>query len=321
MNELEMTLLCAGALLAAYALHGGTLSRKWGVDPSRQTPALLRGRRGGAAGFVYAALCAAELLWLHVSGFIGLDAALSAAALVLCVALLGALGFASLFVSVRHEGADMAQIAGEELFPGAKKAVYALAAAAFVPAAAALMQMYLEADWVMRMPQAGYPLFFAAQFAALSAWYPACRIAPGVRSEKSMQRIAYGGAVLGALLLLAAGEGVGLLPYLPENLETSVVMLGASALTLLPVIVCVRLGGGALRALTLRETILKRGRKKAPAWAFDLLSAALTALLVCAGGGWVFVPAVLCCAALALMCAALCVLWLRRIGRGPFQRL
>ncbi|MBQ2834046.1 MAG: hypothetical protein IJE71_05500 [Clostridia bacterium] len=323
MNDMPMIALCAGLLALAYVLHGGHLALQWGVDPSRRTPAL---RRGGAAlpGLVYAALCAGHLFYLAACTYEKPVSAHAALAAVCAVILCGMLGFASLFVSVRHEGGDMAQIAEEELFPGAWKLMYGLCALAFAPAAAVLACLCMHREWALNAPDAAYIGFYAALLAALAAWYPAARMAPRVRSETSLQRLSYGGAVFGAfgaaaLLAPLADELYGL--GLHEGLQR-MMMLAAFALAfVLPACVFIRLAGSALRGLTRRLLPMKRGRKKAPAWAYDLLSAALCALLVYAGGRWMLWMAAAAAAALALVSAACCVIWLRRIGRGPFQRI
>lgn len=323
MNDMPVIALGAGLLVLAYALHGGHLAHQWGVDPSRRTPAL---KRGGAAlsGLVYAALCAGQFFFLTAYVYEKPVSAPAALAAVVCVILCGVLGFASLFVSVRHEGADMARIAGEELFSGAGKMLHGLCVLAFVPAAALLACLCMHREWALNMPDAAYMCFHAALLAALAAWYPAARIAPRVRSEASLQRLSYGGAVLGAfgalLLLFPLADELYGLP-LSEQLEWAIMLCFALLALLLPMAVLIRLGGGALRGMTQRPMPLKRGRKKAPAWAYDLLAAALCALLVYAGGRWLLWVAAAAASALALVSAACCVIWLRRIGRGPFQRI
>ena len=40
MNTLVIVLIAAVALVAAYALYGRWLAKKWGIDPKAQTPAV-----------------------------------------------------------------------------------------------------------------------------------------------------------------------------------------------------------------------------------------------------------------------------------------
>lgn len=41
MNSLVIVLAAAVCLIAAYALYGRWLARKWGIDPKAKTPAVL----------------------------------------------------------------------------------------------------------------------------------------------------------------------------------------------------------------------------------------------------------------------------------------
>lgn len=306
--------LGALALAAIYVLHGGLLAKRWGVDPSRKTPAAwgLPGRKR-APGAIWAVLagtaaCLWPALWLYVYVFERHSTLAGALAVAGAAILGGVLAFAALFVCVRR-GMDLAQAAGEELFPAATKAMYALGALAVL-----LFQ--------------GYTVRFALTDAAYdSVCTPVCaliwvliavmtasyRIAPSMCNERHMRPAAYGGAVYTGLLVLAAGFAA---EYEGFDESPVMILLGIAAMVAFYVYpLC--LAGDGVRGLV-KSPLPKK--KKAPDFLWTLLCAAAAALLGRYGGAWMLPASCAAGIAYLLLAVMTCTKWFYRIGRGFFAR-
>lgn len=317
---MTITLSAAAALLLIlYAVMGGWFSCVWGIDPSRATPYSDRtGRRRG--GFfrlllLYLLPCA----WLQAAAGVCLaQTGRAPADLAVYAAVGGLMSMASLFVSTRHDGEDMAVFAGEEYGPRAESAMLILAALAMTACCAAL------ADMLRRMLTQGLaqplPLrpdrlagFVLLTLCGLHTMIPGGLLARRVRSERQIRSVGLGGVLLGALLAAAASCGA--------PMEMAALYLGEiwpllqAALCLLTALMTLYLAQRALCRLIAGRGLYARRRRCAKALAPVLTFAAAGALSL--AGYDRLLPA---CTALgfshALCVLVICWVWLRMIGRG-----
>lgn len=316
MNDWALYLGAAAALCTACSLMGAGFAHLWGVDPSRETSGTHQ-RHAAARRFsgqlqcFLAALPAS--LWLGAEAgqrFGALGGALVSAAYALGCAMLG---FMAMFVSVRHDGQDMAQVCEEELFDGAEKIRHALGCAACVLGAGAMLMSLLKDGFVV-VTNAHLLVFSCALWPMLSMQTAASRIAPSIANEREMLPAAACSAVcagLFALLMLLPGASLTMRWEMTLVLGIGVALVWIAAWTVL-----VRLGGKELYGLLKRPFSMKKQR----AWPKTLLCAAISIVLALAGGAWLFVAAAALCAGTAAMDIVACTTWLRRIGRSLFSR-
>jgi len=314
MNSWALFFGFAAMLCAAYALHGSWLAHRWGVDPGRKTPAFLGvpGRRRARGIGVTILVCMASCLWmalclyLYVWDLNPYKLTMGILAVVLCALACAALSFAALFVSVRT-GDDLAQAAGDELFPAAKDILYiltVLTALALSGIIAALLTGNLK-EYMM-------PAYGAVGWLALSVMTASQRIAPGIRSEKHMKPAAYGSAVCVGVITLALCAAVE-----TDFVESPWWTAATIAMILIAFVYPACLAGDALRGL-LKSPLPKK--KKAPDWLWTPVCLAASVALGLFCGDWLLMVAVLAGAAYVLLAASACTRWFYRIGRGLFSR-
>ncbi|WP_461207567.1 carbon starvation CstA family protein [Clostridium sp. DL1XJH146] len=123
MNALVIILIAIVCFVTAYATYGSWLAKKWGIDPSRKTPAHTK-----EDGVDYVPAKAPVLLGHHFSSIAGAAPIVGPIAAImfgwLPVALwiiIGSIFFGgvhdmgALFASVRHEGKSIGQVIGENM--------------------------------------------------------------------------------------------------------------------------------------------------------------------------------------------------------------
>jgi len=315
MNEITMFAACAFALLAAYVLHGGWLAHRWGVDPGRKTPAALglpggkRRRSGGASALVSMASCLwmALCLYLYVWDLNPYKLPMGILAVVLCALACAALSFAALFVSVRT-GDDLAQAAGQELFPAAKDALYILAALT-----ALVLSGIIAALLTGNLKEYMMPAYGAIGWLSLSVMGASQRIAPVIGSEQHMKPAAYGSAVCVGVITLA----ICMAAEKTDFVESSWWTAAAIAIILIAFVYPACLAGDALRGL-FKSPLPKK--KRAPDWIWTPVCLAASAALGLLCGEWLLLCAVVSGSAYVLLAMATCTKWFYRIGRGLFSR-
>lgn len=320
MSEWALFWGAAAMLCAAYALHGGWLAQKWGIDPSRKMQAFLdaRGkkRRGGAGLFVVgygmASFLGASLMvssMMDCAGWITI-----AVIFIWSTTLCGTLGFAALFASVRC-AKGLPEIAGEELFPAAKKIMHALALLLTVGGMGLVVNCFVGSIG-SQVDTACVFASGAVLWLALSAMVPAQLIAPRIRSERTMRRASYGGAVrLGVIVLaLDTADRSRLLPQLSAfPLVIWMIILWYFLVGVM--MLC--LGYDAIVGM-LKSELPKK--KRVPDFIWVMMCAAMGIAL-----GFIDVQRLLILsgtagAAYVLMAVATCIKWFNRIGRGLFSR-
>lgn len=314
MNDRMIFAACALALIAAYALHGRWLAHRWGVDPGRKTPALLgaAGRRQKKRIGASVLVCTASCLWMGLCLYVyvcDMYGARTGALAVTGTALLsGVIAFAALFVCVRT-GGDLAQAAGEELFPAAKKMMYAfgmLAMLLFFGFAARFIFTDTEFDGKIM-------LGCAVIWVVMAVMTASGRIAPAIRNERHMRPAAYGGAICTGVLTLAAcvaAEG-------DEVIDSPIMIVLGMAAMLAFYVYSLCLAGDGVRGL-LKSPMPKRKRIPNIFWTF--LCAACGVMLGMYGGVWMLSVSCAAGAAYVLLAALTCTRWFYRIGRGLFSR-
>ena len=320
MSEWALFWGVAALLCAAYALHGGWLAQKWGIDPSRRTRASLdvRGRRHRGGAGVYA-------VGYGMSSFLGallmvgsmMDCAgwlTTAVIFVWSTALCGTLSFAALFAGVRC-AKGLPEIAGEELFPAAKKIMHALALL-FSAAEMGLVANSFVGSLGSQVDAACVFASGAVLWLALSAMIPAQLIAPRIRSERTMRRASYGGAVCLGVIVLALDTA---------DRSRLLLQLSAFPLVIWMIILWYFLVGVMMLCLVydaivgmLKSELPKK--KRVPVFVWVMLCAAMGIAL-----GFIDVQRllILSCAAgtaYVLLAVVTCTKWFNRIGRGLFSR-
>lgn len=129
MNSLVLIIVAIVAFLAAYATYGAYLAKKWGIDPSKKTPAHYMND-----GIDYVPAKAPVLLGHHFSSIAGagpIVGPIAAAAFgwipVFLWIVIGSIFFGgvhdmgALFASVRHDGRSLGQVIGEAMGEKGKK--------------------------------------------------------------------------------------------------------------------------------------------------------------------------------------------------------
>lgn len=300
--------LGALALAAADLLIGGWLSARWGVDPSRGTPGA-NARFSGARrvpGILPVIGHAAIDLWMAFWMFAGfrewMGEAVGTVISVLGVSLCGALSFAALFVSVRHE-TDLARIAEEELFPAAGKLMHALEALTVIPFSGLLITGKL-----LFVDHRVFCLTVCGVWLAVGMMSASVQLAKAVGSERHIRPVTYGSAACAGILSL------GVLAAKPDDRIVTVAVLALWAVIWLT---AVGLGGHAICGLLESD---RPGKKRVPRLICTLLSAAAGLALGVWGGEYALLLCGAAGAAWVLLAVAVCVRWLERIGRGFFSR-
>lgn len=306
--EREMA-LGALALAAAYALHGGWLAARWGVDPSRRTPGALtrlsgtRRMPGVLAVIGHAAMHLWMACWTLGYARTWLGETAGTAFALLGVILCGALSFAALFVSVRHE-TDLAQVAAQELFPAAGRLLCALEALTVLPFSGLLMtgKLLFVEPWMFCLCVFG--IWPAVGMMSASAF-----LAPTVSSERHMRPVTYGSAVCAGLL------GLGVFAAQPDDR-----IVAAAGLALWAVIWLMSAALGTHGACGLLGSG-RPGKRRVPRLLLALPCAAASLALGLWGGQYALLLCGAAGAACALMAALICARWFARIGRGLFSRI
>lgn len=316
MSDWALYLGLAAALCAACSLTGAVLGHIWGVDPSRETPgrhSRHAGRRLFGARIAYFAAVLPACLWLGAYAGQAMGSVPGAIVCALFALTCAMLSCCAMFVSVRREGRGMAHVCGEEHSDLMMKMRCALGCAACAAAAAAMLMSLLR-DGYVDVSNGHLFGFSCALLPMLSMQMASERMAPVIRSEKAMLPAASGGVVcaaMTAMLMLLQGEALHMDDRMALVLRAAIVLVWLASWAVL-----VRLGAAALHKLLERPFAAKRQHF----WLKLLLCAAVSAALAFAGGAWLFVMAAVLCACCALMDAAVCTAWLRRIGRGLFFR-
>ncbi|MBE5798906.1 MAG: hypothetical protein E7321_03030 [Clostridiales bacterium] len=310
----------AAMLCAAYALHGGWLAQRWGIDPSRKTQASLdaRGKRhsGGTGLFVVGYGMASFLGALLMLGSM-MDCAgwlTTAVIFVWSTALCGTLSFAALFASVRC-AKGLPEIAGEELFPAAKKIMHALALLLTVTEMGLVVNSFVGS----LSSQVDTACIFASGavlWLALSAMVPAQLIAPRIRSERTMRRASYGGAVCLGMIVLAL-DTADRSRLLPQLSAFPLVIWMIILWYFLVGVMMLCLGYDAIVGM-LKSELPKK--KRAPGFVWVMLCAAMGIALGFIDTQWLLILSCTAGAAYVLLAVIACAKWFNRIGRGLFSR-
>ena len=321
MDERMIPVIGACVLAAAYALHGGWLAKRWGVDPTRKTPAALgmpgHGRRRGAAAPILGCIAAGLLLaiWLYLVVWDalvddGYGDITGVGTVALCAVLCAWCGFAALFACVRKD-ADLPQIAGEELFPAAGKMLYALTVLAMIALSGCTIMLSFTDE-----RGSGYLmgiLYGAAGWIALCIASASQRVAPAMGSEQQMKGASYGSAIVTGLLAIAwcSAEMLG------ATGESLVWGVSSIAMLLAGWLYPACLGADAIRGL-LKSPLPKK--KKVPDILWTLLCVAAAFALGYVGGEWLLILSYCASAAYVLLAVIVCMKWFKHIGRGFFSR-
>lgn len=314
----RMTIAAIALFCLLYMLLGMRLGRRWGVDASRPTPAAETGRAKSAvlllvrdvAVYAYFALEACRNMEASPSALLCLSA---------MIAMTGVIGYAALFVSIRHEGEGVAAAAGWEIGRMAEKAYHLLALLVSVPALAFVLRGLYASSGTGIPAKKPLSLLCALLF-GLSALQNAQLTAEQIAHEEEGGALAMGGVLIAGLMTAASILGGGW-PAICGRImgkETGQilcvgVMLFASICALYAL---ARLALASLHGLFRRELPV---RKKLPPAAKAVLELAAIAASA-AGCAWMMDKALWVCACAAVLLMLLsffvCALWLRRIGRG-----
>lgn len=314
---MERMAYAALALLSlAYIFLGIWLGRVWGVNPSRSTARAERTgkRRGG-----WPVLLAGYVLTLaFLQGMLCAPAMRAGNALVWPAALAlpcGVISMLALFVSVRHDGRSLPEIALERHGAWLGRGMYALGALSMVFCASAHLAL-LPAIWdgwayYETLPEriAAYALLLA-----FCAVFPSGICAPALRSEGHIRRVGLGGVLLGfaAYALCALPDLRGTLAQrLPE--ETG--RYASAFLCACTALCAAYLSCISAKGLFARRLLLTRKKPKSDILA-PLGALVLTLLLACSGFDHLLLLAGVFGFAYALLALGVCALWLRSVGRG-----
>ena len=168
MNTLVIVLIAAVCLIAAYALYGRWLAKKWGIDPTAKTPAVLHNDGQdyvptdgwtvfahqfssiAGAGPVTGAIQAAAFGWLPVLLWIVLGGIFFGAVT----------DFGALYASVKNDGKSMGLLiekyigkAGRKLFLGFCWLFCLIVIAAFADMVAGTFDAYVVTDGVRTLSE------------------------------------------------------------------------------------------------------------------------------------------------------------------------
>lgn len=311
----------AALLCAAYALHGGWLAQRWGVDPSRKTPTTLEAQskrhRGGAGLFVIGYVITGFLGSALITGaMMDCEGWWTAAALFAWSVACGTLGFAALFASVRS-AKSVPKIAEEELFPGAKRIMYALELILTASAAGFVVVQCFAGDGEWQLSNAYVFAIGSVFWLAVSAMIPSQMIAPRIRSERSMQRASYGGAVYLGIMVLAL-DSADRSRIVPQLTAFPLLIWMILLWYFLVVLMMLCLGCDSVKGLL--ESELPR-RRRMPDFAWALLCTAAGIGLGLADGTWLTIVLVTAGAVYVLLAVITCTKWFYRMGRGLFSRI
>lgn len=321
---MERTAYAALALLALiYIIPGGWFSRGWGVNPTRATSYAERTgkKRGGwlrlLGSYVLALFYLQAVIFSPVMQSAGQFFALVP---LLAASLLGGgIGMLTLFVSIRHDGQSLPEIAGQRHGAWAGRGMYALCALSTGLCASALFALVpVLLGGGLRiggMPEqlAAYALLMLV---GLCAAYPSIACAPRLRSERQIRWVGFGGVLLGFALLLS-----GMLPSvrsaLAQRLSERAGRYAEAALCIFGALSSAYLCCASSKGLFARRILLTRKKPKAEILA-PLGAIVIMALLTRAGFGYLMLFAGALGFAYAMLALIVCVLWLGSVGRGLF---
>lgn len=319
----RMTWTALALMMIEYIALGGWLGHVWGINPTRSTPYAERTgkRRGGFVQLQIEYLLA--VLWPAAMACApAVRAPQSAAAYIpmaVCALLGGLVSMLVLFVSIRHGGKRLPEIAGENHGALLGRVMHALAALSMIVCAGAMLAMtpalLRGAIRVQDMPEqmAAYALLMLC---TLHALIPDIMLAPRVRSERHIRRLGLGGVLLACAMSMAAalpqaraaaagwksGE-----PYIQAAL-CAACALAATYMA------CV-----SAKGLFARHR-LGLGRKPKAAVLAPACALLLIALSVRAGCGYLMLLGGAVGFLYVLLALCVCALWLGSVGRGLFFR-
>lgn len=311
-------------LMLEYIVLGGWLGRVWGINPSRSTPYAGRTgkKRGGAlmllGGYVlctlWPALLACAPLYRdtrHIAAYLPLA---------VCALLGGLLSMLTLFVSIRHEGRRMPDVAGETHGAWLGRTMHALAALSMIAYAGAMLAMLpalLRGELRMQEIPEQLSAYALLMLCGLHALLPDAALALRVRSERHIRRIGLGGVLLGcALPLLIALPGArdaeaerlkDIEPYIQAALCAASALIAAY-------LACV-----SAKGLFARRVLLMRRKQKSAILA-PVSAILLIALSACAPFGYLMLFSGAVGFVYAMLALCVCALWLGSVGRGLFFR-
>lgn len=303
----------AAMLCAAYALHGGHLAQRWGVDPSRRAPgtmAYMPFRRRVFAGlFALEMLIVLLVLMACVFGFacnlygetVGVVIGM------LYVVACGAMGFAVLFVCVRTD-MDLAHLAEEELFEDAKDLMYFLEIVTVV----SLIGMMMKAAYLI-MSVENFLVWGSVVWLVLFVMGISHRLAGMIHNEQQIRPITYGGAVSLGVLAMACYTAWEKMKTLAESPAAGVLII---TFLICSILIPIQLGGDAIRGL-LKSDLPKKN--KTPDFVWTLLSAVLGAATVLVHDRWTIFVSLAAGGCYVLLVIIICIRWFYRIGRGLFS--
>jgi len=304
----------AAMLCAAYALHGGWLAQRWGIDPSRRTKEPLfcksAGKRVFAWLFVLELLIVLLAFMVCVFGFachLYGDTAGTAMG-ILYVVLSAAMGFAVLFVCVRTN-MDLAHLAKDELFEDAKDLMCfleILIASSLTGAMIKIAYLTMNAEHFLVWGSVAWVVMFVMGISH--------HMAGMIGNERYIQPIAYGGAVSLGVLAMAVNtvsERMKALAELPAGGVLLIIFLICS------ILIPIQLGGDAIRGL-LKSELPKK--KKVPDLVWTMVSAMLGIAMTFVPKVWMLTISLLAGGCYVLLAVVTCAKWFNRIGRGLFSR-
>ena len=306
----------AALLCAAYALHGGWLAQRWGVDPSRRTKESPCRKSAGKHVFVW--LFVLELMIVLLAFMVCVFGfachlygdAVGTAMGILYVVLCSAMGFAVLFVCVRTN-MDLAHLAKDELFEDTKDLICFLEIVIAASLAGSMMKMaYLtiSAEHFLVWGSVAWLVMFMMGISH--------RMADIISNERYIQPIAYGGVVSLGVLAMAGHTAW-------ERMKALAELPAAGGVLIITFLICsillpIQLGGDAIRGL-LRSELPKK--KKAPDLVWTTVSAMLGIAMAFVPKVWMLTISLLAGACYVLLTTITCTKWFYRMGRGLFSRI
>lgn len=326
--KIELVVPAALALFAAaYMLLGIHLSRIWGVDASRRTPARERGRGTYAPVLLLRDLLVFGAIALAIEeeaasiGFVDKGGAYGALAILgVLVCLGGFIGYGALFVSMRHEGRGVSHAANMEIGKAAEKLYHLLALGLTVCAAALPVGRLLAALGVQAICRTQQSVLFrCAMLLGMFALLPAARTAAQIRREDEAAPLAMGGALMiGLLVVFRFVGGVAALSA-SLGVETHAALFMQQlifyAACLCAVLTLMRLAADAFAALIRRDR-LRIKKPTAMERVLPFIAAGwMIAAVVFFAGEWSALVAAACGALLAVMTLIVSAVWFARIGR------
>lgn len=320
----RITWIVLALLMLEYIVLGGWLGRAWGINPSRSTP--YAGRTGKRCGGGWILLCVHLLagLWPALLACAPLyrDAqhTLACLPLAVCALLGGLLSMLTLFVSIRHEGKRIPDVAGALHGVWLGKSMHALAALSMIAYAGSMLAMLpalLRGELRGQEIPEQLSAYALLMLCGLYALLPDAVLSPRMRSEKYIRRIGLGGVLLSCMLPLLLAQ--------PEARAAVAQELGRiglyiqAALCVASALIAAYLACVSAKGLFSRRMILIRRKKKAEILA-PIAAVLLIALSACAPVGYLMLFSGAVGFGYAMLALSVCVLWLGSVGRGLFFR-